>query len=99
MNWTNSELHDRADTTVTSRTTFDDPRGAPPSIAIVTALAGLEETPPSRTDFTLADEVDPDALDDLVTGDTPDVRVEFTVGDYLVVVQGNGMVQIRTVGE
>ncbi|NHN57857.1 MULTISPECIES: HalOD1 output domain-containing protein [Halorussus] len=99
MNPTDTESRDRRDATVVSRTTFNDPRGAPPSIAIAEALAELEDTPPSRTDFRLADEVDPDALDDLVTDDPLDVRVEFTVDDYLVVVQSNGMVQIRTVEE
>ena len=99
MNWNNTERHDRSDTTVASRSTFNDPGGPPPSIAIAMALANLEDTPPSQTTFTLADEVDPDALDDLVTGDFHDVEVTFTVGDYLIIVQSTGRVQIRDLEE
>lgn len=99
MDWTTNERRDRLDTTVASRTTFNAPYGAPPSIAIAMALAELEGTPPSQTGFTLTDEVDPDTLDDLVTDDTDDVRVEFTVDDYLIVAQSNGRVQIRAIEE
>lgn len=94
MDWIHTEIHDRSDAADPSRTTSVDQRDAAPSTAIAVALAELEETPPSRTEFTLADEVDPDALDDLVT--TDDVRVEFTVDDYLVVVRGDGTLHIRT---
>lgn len=97
MDWTTNDINDRAGTTVASRLTFSEPRGPPPSIVIAMALAKLEDSPQSQTDFTLADNVDPDALDDLVTDDTRDVRVEFTVDDYLIVVQGNGMVQIQDI--
>lgn len=94
MDWIRTEIHDRSDSTDASRTTCVELRGAAPSTAIAMALAELEGTPPSLTGFTLADEVDPDALDDLVT--TDGVRVEFTVDDYLVVARGDGTVQIRT---
>jgi hypothetical protein len=63
------------------------------------ALADIEDRPPARTKFTLADAIAPGALDDLVTNDTHDVRVEFTVDDYLVVARSNGTVQIREVEE
>ncbi|WP_170977488.1 HalOD1 output domain-containing protein [Halorussus salinisoli] len=99
MDWNNTGRRDRADTTVRSRTTFNDSQGTPPSIAIAMTLANLEDTPPSQTSFTLADEVDPDALDALVTGDIHDVEVTFTVNDYLIVAQSNGRVQIRDVEE
>ena len=99
MNWITNNIDDVSDTTVTSRTTFDDPRDAPPSVTIAMALASLEDTPPSRTNFALIDEVDPDALDDLVTDDTHDVRVTFTVDDYVIVAQSNGTVKIHSVEE
>lgn len=95
MDRTNNDINDPDDTTVASRLTFNDPQGPPPSIVIAMALAKLKDTPPSQADFTLADNVDPDALDDLVTDSTRDVRVEFTVEDYLIVAQGNGIVQIQ----
>lgn len=93
----NNNINDRANTTVASRLTFNDPRGPPPSIVIAMGLAKLNATPPSQTGFTLADNVDPDALNALVTDSTRDVRVEFTVEDYLIVAQGNGIVQIQDV--
>lgn len=79
--------------------TFAVSQGPRPSVAIAMALAELEDTPLSQTTFTLADEVDPDALDDLVTDDSPDVTVAFTVTDYHIVAHGNGRVEIRTVEE
>lgn len=97
MDWTTTEIHDCPDTTIESLVTVDNPRDTPPSLIIAMTLAKLEDTPPSETDFTLTDEVDPDALDDLVTDDTLDVKVEFTVDDYLIVAQSNGLVQIHSV--
>lgn len=79
--------------------TFSVSRGPRPSVAIAMELAELEDTSLSQTTFTLAEEVDPDALDDLVTDDTHDVTVAFTVDDYRIVAHGNGRVQIRTVEE
>lgn len=99
MDWTNTEIHDHPDTTVASLTTFDNPQDASPSIVIAMAIAELEDTPPSKTEFTLTDEIDPDALDDIVTDDAHNVTVEFTVDDYIIVAQSNGMVQIRTIEE
>lgn len=95
MDWITDVINDRPDTTVASRTTFDDPRGVSPSIAIATALATLEDAPPCRADFTLTDGIDPDALDDLVTDDVHDAMVAFTMDDYVVVAQSNGRVEIR----
>lgn len=99
MNWNNTNIHDLSNTTVVRNTTFNDPPVESPSLAIAMALAALEEKPPSQTTFTLADEVDPDALNDLVTTETNDVGVTFTIDDYLIVAQSNGRVQIRTVKE
>lgn len=86
------------ETTVEYRTVFDETRGPPPSIAVAMALADLEDAPACRTDFTLAATIDPDALDDLVTG-THDARVTFTIQNYLVVVQGDGRIRIRRAGK
>lgn len=99
MDWTPTDIIDRPDTTVASCTTFTDTQGASPSIAIATTLASLEDTSPCRTDFRLADEVDSDALNDLVTDDDHDVMVAFTIEDYIVVVQSNGRMQILATEE
>jgi hypothetical protein len=63
-------------------------------VAVATALAALDDDPAWQTDFTLADTIDPDALNDLVTA-TRDVRVTFPVQQALVVIQGDGRIQIR----
>lgn len=99
MDWTTNDIDDRSDTPPAPRTIFTDLRDPPPSIVIAMALAKLEDTLPSQTNFTLANEIDPDALDDLVTDDTYDVKVTFTVGDYFIVAQSNGRVQIRDIEE
>lgn len=92
MNWDNQ--HGPPPTVVAHRTQFEDTRGPSPSVAVATALADLEDTPAYQTDFRLADTIDPDALDALVTA-THNIRVTFPFQNYLVVVQGNGRVLIR----
>ena len=95
MDESDNRTNDHGNTSVKYRTSFNDSQDGPPSIAIATALASLEETPPSATDFTLTEGVDPDALDTLITDDAHDVVIAFTIADYIVVVQSNGAVEIR----
>lgn len=92
MNWRNEP--GPRDTTVKQRTVFDAGCGPPPSVIVATALADLDDDPAWQTDFTLADTIDPDALDDLVTA-TRGVRVSFPIQQSLVVVQGDGRIEIR----
>ena len=99
MDESDNKINDRHNTSIKYRTTFNDSQDASPSIAIATALATLEETPPSATDFTLTEGVNPDALDNLVTDDAHDVSIAFTIADYLVVVQSNGTIRIGDVDE
>ena len=82
------------ETTVEQRTVFDVGCGPPPSVVVATALADLNDDRAWQTDFTLADTIDPDALDDLVTA-TRGVRVSFPIQQSLVVVQGDGRIEIR----
>ena len=78
----------------------------PPSVAIVQAIAAIEDVDPmdSPTDLgiTLYDHVDPTALDRLVTGNSGDsaVSVDLTVHNdyqYDVRVQGTGRLVIERV--
>ena len=80
------------------RTKFNDPHGTLPSVTIATALASVENTPPYETDFSLADEIDPDTLDELLTNGPEDVEVTFTIEDYRVIAHGDGMVKIQVRG-
>ena len=78
-----------------NRTRFDEPHGAPPSVTIATGLATMEDVPPHETDFALADEIDPDALDELLTEEADDVAVTFTIDSYRVHAKSDGMVEIQ----
>lgn len=73
---------------------FDAGCGPPPSVVVATALADLDDDRAWQTDFTLADTIDPDALNDLVTA-TRGVRISFRIQQSLVIVQGDGRIQIR----
>lgn len=63
----------------------------PPSIAIVKAIAAIENVDPidlpAVSDVTLYAHVNPDALDTIVADDRHAV-VSFPVGDYLIRIDG-----------
>lgn len=66
-----------------------------PSIAIIDAIATLENVDPvglsSTLDTTLFDYVDPDALDTLVTDDG-NILISFTIDEYTVQIDENTLV-------
>lgn len=95
MDWLQIPQDDTTNATTPYRTKFNDPHGEQPCIAIATALARLEETRPGQTNFVLADEIDADALNDLLTVEANDVTVTFTMDDYRVVARSNGKIEIR----
>ena len=68
---------------------------ASPSMAVIDALAAIEDVKPinlQRTlDTTLYEEVNPDALDSLVTNDGH-VTISFTIDQYRVLIDGNKLV-------
>lgn len=71
----------------------------PPSIAVVSAIADLENVQPSDLDFVLHDHVDGDALDRLVA-DERDGSLEITcrVDGYDVCVGRDGSVAVAPSG-
>lgn len=79
------------------RVTYDEPMDSP-SMAVVRAVAALEDVEPVAVD-PLYDAVDPDALDALVSsadadGDG-DLRVSVTVGEYRVTISPT-TIQLRS---
>lgn len=64
----------------------------PPSIAIVNALADLEEVHPTELDYTLYDSVQPEALDTLAQ--SGNVEITFTVEQYRVHITESGTIKI-----
>ena len=71
-----------------------------PSVAIVRAIATVEDVPPTEVDFSLHEYVDADALDGLFLPLTPsrrrrDLAVAFPVDDYLVGVRADGRVLVE----
>lgn len=73
----------------------------PPSIAIVCAIAEIEEKEPTDVDFTLYETLDPDALDALFRDDATrdesrEVSIaEFSVSDYRVSIRSDGSISIE----
>lgn len=66
-----------------------------PSLAIVDALADLQDTAPTALDA-LYESIDPRALDDLLSHEkSEEVAVEFRRGDYQITVRDDGEIQIR----
>ncbi|UHQ99025.1 hypothetical protein HYG81_25100 (plasmid) [Natrinema zhouii] len=64
----------------------------PPSIAIVNALADLEEVDPTELDYTLYDYAYPEALDTLTQ--SGNVEITFTVEQYKVHITESGSIHI-----
>jgi hypothetical protein len=54
-----------------------------PSVAIVRTLAKMHETEPEQVDITLANHIDPDALDQVLLG-TGDAILSFSLQDHQV---------------
>lgn len=69
--------------------------GQSPSLAIIDALADLQDVAPTKLEI-LHNSIEPEALDTLLCHD-PDgqIVVEFRRGDYLVTVQEDGEIRIR----
>lgn len=74
-----------------------------PSIAVVAALAALEDTPTIEVDFVLHEHIDPDAMDMLMAAEAAgddeeqgDVTAEFSIGEYTVLVRNDGTLKITT---
>ena len=63
---------------------------APVTVQIVEALAAHFDTEPTALEFSLADVVDPDALEALLESDADDLAVSFTVRGSAVTVTGDG---------
>lgn len=66
-----------------------------PSIAVINAVAVLENVEPSElaeeSDTTLYDHINPDALDTLVAQNR-DLTISFTLGDYQIRVRNDKIV-------
>lgn len=80
----------------TYRVSFDGAESAPPSVALVDAMAAVTDTDPTALD-PLYESVDPDALDDLfgrAGTDAFDGRVTFTYCDREVTIDGSGEIVI-----
>lgn len=71
-----NEQQDRVDVT-------RDP-GVGPTVAIVEAIAELENVDPSRLDFRLIDYVETDALDTVLEASAIELELEFDVENYHV---------------
>lgn len=75
----------------------------PPSIALVEAIAAIEDVHPTDVDFFLYESIDPDALDTLFanpkddneTTDDNEIVAEFRVDGYVVQVRDNGKITVR----
>lgn len=86
---------------VTFETDYEE---RPPSIAVVAALAAIEDSRPAEVDFVLHERVDPDALDALMADDNDaddgesrgDVTAEFSIDKYGVLVRSNGTLTVTT---
>ena len=81
--------------------TFEtDYTGRPPSIAIVEAIAAIEDVTPTDVEFTLYEELDPESLDTLFDEqDDPeeaeaDVVAEFHIDKYTVQVTSDGQLTV-----
>lgn len=76
------------------RTTTSSGSSLPPSIAVVEAISAAEGVEPAELDGSLYDSVDPDALDDLFSGERTNGQVVFEVFDYVVTVRADGDVRV-----
>lgn len=80
------------------RVRFEEVTDAPMSVAVVRALAAVEEVRPIEIDVRLYDYLDTDALDRLfenARGNAHDEwTIEFTVDRYDVTVSGDGTVTV-----
>lgn len=72
-----------------------DYESQPPAVAIVSAIAAIEDTPPTELDFSLYDSIDPEALNKLVgdSGNT-NMMIEFTIDGYEIQIQQNGTLTV-----
>lgn len=75
-------------------TPFEYKSEQPPSIAVVNALAELEEVDPTDLDYTLYDHIHPEALDTLIQSGP--VAVTFTVNQYTVHITESGTIRITS---
>lgn len=74
----------------------------PPSIAIVESIAAIEDVTPTDVDFSLYEDIDPDALDtifanpddDEETTEDGEIVAEFQIDGYVVQVRDNGTITI-----
>ena len=71
-----------------------------PSTAVVEAIASIEDVCPIELStsgrLTLTDYVDPDALDQLFTGeDVDDIMISFSIDEYTVWIR-KGKIRVRT---
>lgn len=75
--------------------TYDE--ATPASIAVIQAIAAVEDLDPMDVEFTLYDHVQPDALDMLVGHEsaTGNVEISFTIDGYRVRVRDTGEVTVR----
>jgi hypothetical protein len=66
-----------------------------PSVTIVEAVAAATDRTPENLP-PLQDRIDPDALDSLITrGEPARVAISFEYADTVVVVKGNGAIEVR----
>ncbi|UHQ99013.1 hypothetical protein HYG81_25035 (plasmid) [Natrinema zhouii] len=75
-------------------TPFEYESEQPPSLAVVNALANLEEEDPTDLNYTLYDYIHPEALDTLIQSGP--VTVTFTVNQYTVHITGSGTIRITS---
>ncbi|WP_339105895.1 HalOD1 output domain-containing protein [Haloterrigena salinisoli] len=66
----------------------------PPSLAVVTALADLEDKKPTELDYTLYNYIQPQALDTLTQSRT--VEITFPIEQYLIHIMESGTIRITS---
>lgn len=95
-NLPNTQEHVRIDTEYTT---------TPPSIAIISAIAELENANPTEIDITLYEEVDPEALDTLFDisrqSETNEATVsaEIRISEYDVLIHNTGEISVVKTSE
>ncbi|WP_436926702.1 HalOD1 output domain-containing protein [Halosimplex amylolyticum] len=74
-----------------------DPEQNSPTVAVVETIAAAEGTDPTSLD-SLAEEIDLDSLEQLITppNSDSDVHVQFQIRDYRVTVDSGGLVTLRS---
>jgi hypothetical protein len=84
--------------TPVGETRFGKERGRPPSLAIIEALAAIEDTAPEGLDPPLYDAIDLEAVDQLFTDSdntpTSTIVLQFSIAGWNVFVRDDGVLRV-----